>query len=128
MIAGDVILTAALSEGGAADPLDPAVSAVAVGDGWEVSGVKPSVPWAHVADRVLVPARAGTDLVVVLVDPSGPGVTAETGEATDRQLLSHLTFDGAPGDVVACRYRPGSPRPGGCSSGPSPACPPSSSA
>jgi acyl-CoA dehydrogenase len=70
-----------------------------MGDG--VRGVKVSVPWAHVATRVLVPARAGDGLVLVLVDPRGAGVTSEVAEATDRQLLTHLTFDGAPADVVA---------------------------
>ena len=98
VIAGNVVLTVALSEGGAGDPRDPSVS---VSPDGSLHGSKPSVPWAHVAQRVLVPARSGSDLVVALVDPHGPGVTAEVGEATDRQLLSHLTFDGAHGEVIA---------------------------
>ena len=51
-----------------------------------------SVPWAHVADRVLVPI----DDELHLVDPTGPGVTAERAIATDRSVVSHLSLDGAP--------------------------------
>jgi 3-oxocholest-4-en-26-oyl-CoA dehydrogenase beta subunit len=98
VIAGEIVLTAALGEGGAGDPLAPSVELA--GDG-TLHGHKPSVPWAHVASRVLVPARSAGGVVLTLVDPRGSGVTLETGEATDRQLLSQLTFEGAPADLVA---------------------------
>src|SRR5581483_2709050 len=45
------------------------------GDGWRLSGVKRFVPWAHVADVVLVPARAPEGLSLFLVDPRGAGVS-----------------------------------------------------
>jgi alkylation response protein AidB-like acyl-CoA dehydrogenase len=45
------------------------------GSGWKLSGVKRFVPWAHVADVVLVPARAPEGLSLFLVDPKSPGVT-----------------------------------------------------
>ena len=49
---------------------------------------------------MLTPARAADGLVVVLVDPTGPGVSAAGAEATDRQLLTHLTLDRAPAETV----------------------------
>ncbi len=44
-------------------------------DGWTLSGLKRFVPWAHVADVILVPARAPEGLCLFLVDPARPGVT-----------------------------------------------------
>ena len=98
VVSGEVILTAALDEGGAADPRRPQVSASADG---RLQGTKLSVPAAHVAARVLVPA-AGHDgtVSVYLVDPSGPGTSLERAETTNRQIHSHLTFDGARGELV----------------------------
>jgi acyl-CoA dehydrogenase len=54
------------------------------------------VPWAHVADRVLVPVDGGLHLL----DPHGPGVTAERAISTDRSVLSHLVVEGAPTDPL----------------------------
>lgn len=89
---GEVVLTAGLAEAGAADPLAPQCTAEADSGGWLVSGRKMSVPAAHVAGAVLVPAHDG----LYLVDPAGLGVEAEVAEATDRSLVSHLTFVRAP--------------------------------
>src|SRR5688572_3615438 len=41
--------------------------------GWKLSGVKPFVAWAHVADVILVPARAPEGLTLFLVDPGAAG-------------------------------------------------------
>ena len=92
VIRGDVILTSALAEAGAGDPFEPALVATPAGSGWTLTGTKPSVPAAHMAHRILAPARvAGSgDLLVVLLDPSLPGVRAERAEATNRELLTHL--------------------------------------
>ncbi len=99
--AGDTVLTCALEEAWAGDPLHPGLTATPADGGWSLTGLKVSVPWAHVAARVLVTARAGSGVVLALVDPAGPGVTAERAEATDHQILSHLTFDDAPAEVIA---------------------------
>jgi alkylation response protein AidB-like acyl-CoA dehydrogenase len=102
---GSVVLTAALSEGG--DGLPPAVpsaQAVADGDGWRITGVKPLVPAAHLAQRILVAARTDGDAsTVFLVDPSADGVTAERNVATNLEPLTTLTLDGVavgPDDVL----------------------------
>src|ERR687891_409307 len=44
---GDVVLTAALAEPGANDPLHPQVTATRHGDMWRLDGTKPSVPAAQ---------------------------------------------------------------------------------
>jgi alkylation response protein AidB-like acyl-CoA dehydrogenase len=93
---GEVILTAALAESGANDPFRPSATGRRDGDGWRLDGAKPSVPAAHVAARVLVPAVTdGGDVGVFLVDPAGPGVERAVGETTDRSRVAQLTFAGA---------------------------------
>jgi len=57
------------------DPASTTATATRSGDGWRLSGVKRFVPWAHVADVVLVPARAPEGLSLFLVDPRAAGVT-----------------------------------------------------
>lgn len=94
--AGQAVLTAALSEGGdGLPPAVPATEAVAEGDGWVLRGTKALVPSAHLAQRVLVPARTGDGAsTVFLVDPSAPGVTAERNTSVNLEPLTNLTFDG----------------------------------
>src|SRR5215204_4892861 len=93
---GEVVLTAALSERGANDPLRPQVTATGDGDSWRLEGEKPGVPAAHIADRVLVPASTGDgELGVFLVDPASPGVERTVAVTTDRSKVAHLAFAGA---------------------------------
>jgi acyl-CoA dehydrogenase len=98
---GEVVLTAALAESGANDPLRPQVSATRDGTSWRLDGHKPSVPAGHVADRVLVPASTDDgDVAVFLVDPAGDGVDHTPATTTDRSKVAHLTFAGAAGELV----------------------------
>jgi acyl-CoA dehydrogenase len=98
---GDVILTTALAESGAGDPLRPGVTATREGEGWRLDGVKPSVPAGHVATRVLVPANVpGGGTGLFLVDPTGAGVERTVAVTTDRSLVAHLTLAGAPGELL----------------------------
>ena len=95
------MITVGLAEPGGGDPLRPWLEASADGaGGWRVTGDKPSVPFAHVASRVLVSARvAGTaDLLLALVDPAGPGTTGERAEATDHQLADPPDLRRRPGE------------------------------
>lgn len=94
---GDVVLTAALAEPGAADPLAPTTTATPEPAGWVLTGRKLSVPAAHLASAILVPAREG----LFLVEPESPGMSSELAEATDRSLVSHLAFDRTPASFVA---------------------------
>lgn len=102
VVAGEVVLTLALDR----HPANPPVAA----SGDALTGTVLSVPYGHVADRVLVATDAG----VFLVDPA----TAErqVAEATDRTKVAHLTFAGTPAerlgdertlDWLLDRYRTG---------------------
>jgi acyl-CoA dehydrogenase len=99
--AGEVMLTAALAEPGAGDPFRPHVTATRDGDAWRLDGAKPSVPAAHVAARVLVPASTGDGgLGVFLVDPAGAGVTRTDASTTDKSKVAHLELSGAPAEQL----------------------------
>lgn len=98
VVAGDVLLTAALAEPGVNDPRRPQVRATPDGTRWRLDGWKPSVPAAHVAARVLVPAATPDGVGVFLVDPSGPGASLERAVTTNREVHPHLGLDGARGE------------------------------
>ena len=102
VVSGDVMLTAALSEPGDGWPGWPSTSASVSADGdWRLSGMRLSVPAAHLAARVLVPARIDDESVgLFLVDPNGPGVGLTRAETTNREIVAHLSLDGAPGDLL----------------------------
>jgi alkylation response protein AidB-like acyl-CoA dehydrogenase len=79
---GSVFLTAALEEPGASSPGAPATRASRDGDGWRLEGTKSLVPAAHVAERVLVPARSEDGVGLFLVDPQAAGISATRQVAT----------------------------------------------
>lgn len=114
---GEAVLTAALTDvagdvatGGTGRP---SVSALRGGAGSVLlSGTAFAVPFAHVADRVLVPASLDGGVVVAVLDPSAVGVRAERAVTTNREVHPHLHFDGVAvpaGDLLA----EGDPRRGG---------------
>ncbi len=95
VVDGSIVLTAAYQEWGANDPMRSSITAVADGDAWVLSGSKPAVPAAGVADRILVPAVTGDDaLTVFVVDPSADGVAMALSETTNRELHGELVLDG----------------------------------
>ena len=63
------------------------------------SGVGIGVPWAHVADVVLVVA----DGELLLIDPNADGVTATREETTDRRVAMTLSYDAAAAETVGER-------------------------
>lgn len=95
VIDGTKILTAALSEGSVGlPPQVPATQAVASGDGWFITGTKHLVPAAHLAHRVLVPARTGEhSSTVFVVDPHAVGVTLERNVSLNGEPLITMIFD-----------------------------------
>ena len=95
VIAGDVILTAALS-GSANSPTSmPSVRAGASGEGFVLDGTELAVPQAHLADRIVLPARTDDGRVLlVLLQPAAPGVSLERATTTNREIHPHLHLAG----------------------------------
>ena len=95
---GQAVLTGAFSEWGANDALSSSVTAVRLPDGsWELSGSKPAVPAAGVADAVVVPARVVGDgddgsLAVFVVALDADGVEVSLSETTNREFHGELTL------------------------------------
>lgn len=95
VVDGGVVLSGAYQEWGANDPMTSSISAVADGDGWVLSGTKPAVPAAAVADRILVPAATGPDtLTVFVIDPTAEGVSVLMSDTTNHELHGELVLDG----------------------------------
>ena len=102
VVAGETVLTAGLIEPGADDPLAPTTTARHDGARWRLEGTKTCVPAAHLATRLVAPARSdGGEVRLFLVDPRGAGVTLERQVATSREPLGHLTLAGADGEELA---------------------------
>ncbi|MDT3440279.1 MULTISPECIES: acyl-CoA dehydrogenase family protein [unclassified Pseudofrankia] len=107
LVAGEKILTVALAEPRGADAAAPATIAtrlagagpgpdggVGPGGGWRLDGIKTAVPFATVADAVLVPARTETGVGLFLVDPAAAGATVEPQLTTAREIAGLLRLDG----------------------------------
>jgi acyl-CoA dehydrogenase len=65
-------------------------------DGDKISGELVGVAWAHVADALLIPWQGS----VLLIDPSGDGVTAERGTTTAREVALTMTLDAVVAETV----------------------------
>jgi len=96
VVAGAALLSLALTETGRESPLDPATTVDAQ---HRVTGVKTNVPFADVARRILVPARAGEEVALLLVDPAEAVLREGTG--TNGIPLFEVELDGAPAEVLA---------------------------
>ncbi len=95
VVSGETLLSAALVEEGSEDPTRPSVQARRDGSGWRLEGSKTCVPAAHLAERVLVPARSEQGVGVFLLDPKGRGVQLERLETTNGEPQFLLTLSGA---------------------------------
>jgi acyl-CoA dehydrogenase len=71
----------------------PSIEAERKGDSVVLSGTAFAVPYAHVADRVLIPASIEGGVIIAAVDPSVAGVTVERAVTTNREVHPHLHLD-----------------------------------
>lgn len=94
---GETLLTAALVEAEATDPLQPATRARAARDGLGLTGRKNLVPFAREAAAILVPATEDDGSPgLFLVDPGGEGVTLVPQATPDGLPCAALELAGAP--------------------------------
>ncbi len=95
VVSGDVILTAALTGTAASPTCSPSVRATLAGGGWVLEGTELAVPQAHLAARIVVPARTRAGgVLLALVDPQAAGVSLERTVTTNREVHPHLHLAG----------------------------------
>jgi hypothetical protein len=114
VVAGDVVLTAALNGAATSPTASPSAMTATPGPGgpasgtWVLDGVELAVPHAHLAQRIVVPAacvdgRGGGGALLALVDPQAHGVTLERTVTTNREVHPHVLLSGVtvqPEDVL----------------------------
>lgn len=101
---GSVIATLATSFDGSS------VTAVTDGSAWRLAGTLPLVPDAHVADVILIPARAREGLALFEVRPGTEGLTVTPRPSLDQtRKLADVVLDGAEAVPVG---EPGTAGPG----------------
>lgn len=102
VVSGTAVVTTALAEVGANDPLRPTVTATATDTGWRLVGTKPAVPYGAEAAAVVVPARCADASGLVAVVPAGtPGLSLVAEQTTNHQPAATVVLDcEVPGDAV----------------------------
>jgi alkylation response protein AidB-like acyl-CoA dehydrogenase len=97
LASGEVVLSGAF---------EPGVPVVARADdgGFVLEGVRPQVPAAHVAQRILVPARTLEDNAVFLVDPRADNVSLVRSRTSRHEPLFELTLAGVRIDANAALH------------------------
>jgi alkylation response protein AidB-like acyl-CoA dehydrogenase len=97
---GSKLVTAALEEYNNDDPSRPGCSAEKNGEGYRISGTKICVSVATGAERILLSATHGEDLVVALVDPRAEGVSLNAQVVTSGETRHELILDGVEVDAA----------------------------
>ncbi len=93
VVAGDVLLTAALVEYGA-DADAPQTRATQTSGGWRLDGVKTNVPAASASELVLVPAQTDGGIGLFCVSTHTSGITLTRQEVINHEPLFEMRLDG----------------------------------
>jgi len=98
---GKAIGTVAVVErAGSIDPVDIAAVATKDGAGWRLNGTKMFVPYANVADFIVVAAKSDAgEIFLFVVDAKAPGVTIRLLKNLDlTRRVSSVELKGAPAE------------------------------
>jgi alkylation response protein AidB-like acyl-CoA dehydrogenase len=97
---GKAIGTVAVVEGaGSIDPRDINAIAMKGGAGWRLNGTKMFVPYANVADFIIVAAKKDGEIPLFLVDARAPGVTIRSLKNLDlTRRVSNVELKNAPAE------------------------------
>ncbi|HEY6298217.1 MAG TPA: acyl-CoA dehydrogenase family protein, partial [Candidatus Binatus sp.] len=97
---GRAIGTVAVVESaGSIDPRDINAIASKAAAGWRLNGRKMFVPYANVADFIVVAAKRDSDIFLFVVDPKAPGVTIRPLKNLDlTRRVSSVELKGAPAE------------------------------
>ena len=107
IVAGEVVAALAIDEGTHHRPLRTALKAERSGNGFRLTGDKRFVAHGHVADLLIVAARAAgapgepDGITLFAVEKDAPGLTATPERLADASLASRLSFEGVQVDADA---------------------------
>ncbi|MGD3105350.1 acyl-CoA dehydrogenase family protein [Streptomyces sp. YGL11-2] len=91
---GDLVITTAAAGRTGHDPAELAATARQDGTDWLLDGTHTTVPWAHTADRILLPAHTPDGhAVLALVPPTHPGVTLAPQTSTNGERHAEIRLD-----------------------------------
>jgi alkylation response protein AidB-like acyl-CoA dehydrogenase len=100
VVDGSVVLTAALIEN-EAEPEAPTTRATRDGDGWRLTGAKTTVPVAHVAAAILVPASTDDGSVgLFLVETGADGLSIERQSVVSHEPQFEVSFSATPAELL----------------------------
>lgn len=94
VVKGETLLAAAWSEPGNTELTKPGAEAKAKGDGYVLDGVKQCVPYADRSERILLAAKDGEGVVLLLVAPKAKGVKLEAQTVTNGEPQFMMTMKG----------------------------------
>ena len=98
---GKCIVTGGFQEWGANNPLDTSLEAQCKDGQWTLNGAKPTIPAAHIADYVLVPAKTDAENThLFLIEREATGLTVTTNITTNRELQSQIDCDTVPAEPL----------------------------
>jgi alkylation response protein AidB-like acyl-CoA dehydrogenase len=100
VVDGSVVLTAALIEN-EAEPEAPTTRATRDGDSWKLTGSKTTVPVAHVAAAILVPASTDDGSVgLFLVETGAGGLSVERQNVVSHEPQFEVSFSSTPAALL----------------------------
>ena len=95
VVAGELLMSAALEEGPGSDPLQPQTLATAEEGGWRLHGEKICVPYGAQSQLLLIPARTERGARLFLIDPRAAAVAREACTSTSGEPQALITLSEA---------------------------------
>jgi alkylation response protein AidB-like acyl-CoA dehydrogenase len=104
MASGDALVVLAHQERKARYRLDVcSTTATQAGEGWKLSGTKHVVPAADQADAFVVPAMAGSQIALFIVERGAPGLSTSGYLTQDGGRAGDVTFKDAPAQRITAQ-------------------------
>jgi alkylation response protein AidB-like acyl-CoA dehydrogenase len=98
---GERVVTLALAEAGGPDPRQPATAAESVDGGFLLRGAKTVVPFAHVADAIVLAADLDGEAALFVVPTAADGVARLRQDTFNHEPQFHVELDGVRVDATA---------------------------
>jgi len=92
VVAGELLVSAALEERSGAEPLQPGTRASAEGNGWRLRGESTCVPYGVEAQLLLLPAASASGVRMFLIETGADGVAVEPCASSSGEPQARITL------------------------------------